>query len=214
MPLSLHWRRWGTSPNLVTLLRPLCTGPFVWLCVQAEPASATWARVGAVGLFGLIAATDLLDGWLARRLQQVSGLGRWLDHLCDVGFILTALGFFVTRAVVPWWLPVSIAWAFSLYVVKSWCWRTARPLPSLLGSRLGHVGGVLYFAVVGLVTVQWCTGGSLLPAQGLQGVFMFLALLAFVSGGEHLMQVMRRRLQINPEAPTAGMPTQSDCSAP
>lgn len=214
MPLSLHWRRWGTSPNLVTLLRPLCTGPFVWLCVQAEPASATWARVGAIGLFGLIAATDLLDGWLARRLQQVSGLGRWLDHLCDVGFILTALGFFVTRAVVPWWLPVSIAWAFSLYVVKSWYWRTARPLPSLLGSRLGHVGGVLYFAVVGLVTVQWCTGGSLLPAQGLQGVFMFLALLAFVSGGEHLMQVMRRRLQINPEAPTAGMPTQSDCSAP
>jgi cardiolipin synthase (CMP-forming) len=214
MPPSLNRRHLGTYPNLVTLLRPVCTGPFVWLCVQAESASATWARVGAVGLFGLIAATDLLDGWLARRLQQVSGLGRWLDHLCDVGFILTALGFFATRAVVPWWLPASIAWAFSLYVIKSWWWRAARPLPSLLGSRLGHVGGVLYFAAVGLVTVHHCTGGALLPTQGLQGVFMLLALLAFVSGGEHLMQVMRPRLRINPEAPTARMPTQSDCSAP
>lgn len=214
MPLSLNWRRLGTSPNLVTLLRPLCTGPFVWLCVQAESASATWARVGSVGLFGLIAATDLLDGWLARRLQQVSGLGRWLDHLCDVGFILIALGFFVTRAVVPWWLPVSIAWAFSLYAINSCCWRAAQPPPSLLGRRLGHVGGVLYFAVVGLVTMQWCSGGALLPAQGLQGVFMFLACLAFVSGGEHLMQVMRRRRQVSPAAPTAGMPARSDYSAP
>jgi phosphatidylglycerophosphate synthase len=170
--------------------------------------------MGAVGLFGLIAATDLLDGWLARRRRQVSGFGRWLDHFCDVGFILTALGFFATRAVVPWWLPAAIAWAFSLYVVKSWCWRAAQPPPSLLGSRLGHLGGVLYFAVVGLVTVQWCTGGTLLPARGLQAVFMLLALLALVSGGQHLMQMMRHRLPISPEVPTAGMPTQSDCSAP
>lgn len=214
MPPSLNWRCLRTYANAVTLLRPLCTGPFVWLCVQAESASATWARAAAIGLFGLIAATDLLDGWLARRLQQVSGFGRWLDHLCDVGFILTALGFFVIRAVVPWWLPVSIAWAFSLYVVNSWCGRAAPPQPSWLGSRLGHVGGVLYFAAVGLVTVQWCTGGTLLPAHGLHGIFMLLALLAFVSGGDHLMQIVRRRLQINPAAPTAGIPTQSDCSAP
>ena len=79
MPPSLNGCRLGTYPNLVTLLRPICTGPFVWLCVQAEPGSATWARVGAVGLFGLIAATDLLDGWLARRLGICHSISMWLE---------------------------------------------------------------------------------------------------------------------------------------
>ncbi|ETX03762.1 MAG: hypothetical protein ETSY2_32630, partial [Candidatus Entotheonella gemina] len=112
MSTSVRFGRLYTYPNVITLIRPVGTGPFLWCCLHAQ------ANMGygftALFLFGLIAASDMLDGWMARRLHQESAFGRVLDHLCDVGFILTALGVFAWQGWGPWWLPAAIAWAFGL----------------------------------------------------------------------------------------------------
>jgi phosphatidylglycerophosphate synthase len=139
-------------------------------------------------LYLLIAVSDALDGWLARKLGQQSPFGQALDHGCDVFFILTVLGFFVIQGLIPWWLPAAIAWAFALYVLDSW-WRTAaQPQRTLITSRLGHVGGILYYLAVGLVTINVCTDVSLpfLPVG-----FTLLALLAATSGSERLYHALR-----------------------
>jgi len=118
MAASTRLGRLSTYPNAITLIRPLATGPFIWCCMQARAHRGY--GVAALALFGLIAASDRLDGWVARRRREASAFGRVLDHLCDVGFILASLGAFVWRGWAPWWLPAAIAWAFGLYALRSW----------------------------------------------------------------------------------------------
>ncbi|WP_089718722.1 CDP-alcohol phosphatidyltransferase family protein [Candidatus Entotheonella palauensis] len=180
----------------MTLIRPVGTGPFLWCCLHAQTHLAY--GVAALLLFGLIAASDMLDGWMARRLQQESAFGRVLDHLCDVGFILISLGLFAWQGWGPWWLPAAIAWAFGLYVLRSW-WLTAGTVgPTLIGSRLGHLGGILNYGAVGLMALDLCLG-RLLWAWGVTTfVFILLASLALLSGLEHLYALLRLRHRVSP----------------
>lgn len=69
----------------LTTLRLLLLPVFLWL-VLAEAGSASSARPLrwiAIAVFAIMAATDKLDGYLARRLNQVSKLGTLLDPLAD-----------------------------------------------------------------------------------------------------------------------------------
>ncbi len=184
MNTSTWMHRLGTYPNAVTLFRPAATGPFLWCCTYAQVDIVY--GLAALLLFGLIAASDMFDGWLARRYRQESAFGRVLDHVCDVSFILTALGFFAWRSWAPWWLPVGIAWAFGLYALRSWRLTAGTTGPTLIGSRLGHLGGILNYGAVGLVVLNLCLGVTPLATCVLHLIFIPLASLAMISGLEHL----------------------------
>ncbi len=195
MNTSVWICRLCTYPNAITLMRPVATGPFLWCCRHA-PADIGYG-LAALLLFGLIVASDTLDGWMARRRQQESALGRVLDHVCDVSFILMALGFFVLQGWAPWWLPVAIAWAFGLYASRSWWLTVGTTGPTLIGSRLGHLGGILNYGAVGLVALDLCTGRMPWAASVLHIVFILLASLALISGLEHLYALLAMR-RVNP----------------
>jgi CDP-diacylglycerol--glycerol-3-phosphate 3-phosphatidyltransferase len=196
MNTSVWICRLCTSPNAITLIRPVGTGPFIWCCLHAQAHIAYC--FAALLLFGLIAASDMLDGWMARRRHQESAFGRVLDHLCDVGFILAALGRFAWQGWVPWWLPAAIVWAFGLYATRSWWLMAGTTGPTLIGSRLGHLGGILNYGAVGLVALDLCTG-RLLGAAGLTTfVFILLASLALLSGLDHLYALLILRHRVNP----------------
>ena len=83
--LHLGW------PNRITIGRILLIGPFV-VCLlnQAEPGKS-WLRWAAVGVFALMAISDLLDGFLARRLRDETDLGKFLDPLADKVLITAAV---------------------------------------------------------------------------------------------------------------------------
>jgi len=72
-----------------------------------------------------------------------------LDHVADVVFLVAGFAAFAARAVAPWWVAASIAAAFALYVADSL--RGGRG--TLIGSRLGHLGGVLNYALLGALLV-------------------------------------------------------------
>jgi CDP-diacylglycerol---glycerol-3-phosphate 3-phosphatidyltransferase len=84
-------------PNLVTLSRLLGL-PIVLYCMYSQ--SETWRWVG-VGVFLVAALTDWLDGYLARKLNQVTDLGKFLDPLVDKLLILLPLLVAIDLHLVP-----------------------------------------------------------------------------------------------------------------
>jgi len=71
-------------PNRITLGRLLLTGPFVILMLNVNrPDYQPWPRYLALILFFVIALSDALDGFLARRMGRVTLLGTFLDPLAD-----------------------------------------------------------------------------------------------------------------------------------
>ena len=90
-----------TVPNLVSLIRLVLVPVFIWLVIGRENVA------GAGWLLGLIGATDWIDGYLARRLDQVSKVGEFLDPLADRLAVATAVVVGLTEGVLPGWF----AWA-------------------------------------------------------------------------------------------------------
>jgi len=74
-------------PNLLTLLRIVLIPMFV----VAYHLPLSWATELATGLFILAALTDWLDGYLARRLNQFSPFGEFLDPVADKLMVAAAL---------------------------------------------------------------------------------------------------------------------------
>lgn len=75
------------APNLLTLLRIALIPAFIVAYYLAQP----WAHSLSTGLFVLAALTDWLDGYLARRLGQISTFGTFLDPVADKLMIAAAL---------------------------------------------------------------------------------------------------------------------------
>ncbi|HSW46275.1 MAG TPA: CDP-alcohol phosphatidyltransferase family protein [Phycisphaerae bacterium] len=79
-------------PNRLTLARILLVGPFLWMVLHVQdPIWHGYARWAALGIFFLMAVSDGLDGYLARRLREESAVGRFLDPLADKLLILTSV---------------------------------------------------------------------------------------------------------------------------
>jgi CDP-diacylglycerol--glycerol-3-phosphate 3-phosphatidyltransferase len=90
-------------PNAVTVLR-LAGIPIVYvLSLSGSPAGLWAAGVG----FGILAATDWLDGYLARRLDARTRLGTLVDPVVDKVLILTVLFVFSMRGLWPLWLVLA-----------------------------------------------------------------------------------------------------------
>ena len=71
-------------PNYLTMVRILAIPLVVWLLVQDSPLT----NLIAVTIFLLAALTDMLDGYLARRMGLDSALGKLLDPLGDLAIQL------------------------------------------------------------------------------------------------------------------------------
>ncbi|SCG67857.1 CDP-alcohol phosphatidyltransferase family protein [Micromonospora halophytica] len=91
-----------TLPNLISAVRLLGVPLFLYLFLVAE------ADVAAIVVLAVGGTTDWVDGWIARRLRQVSRLGELLDPLADRLYILATLLAFTAREVVPWQFTAAL----------------------------------------------------------------------------------------------------------
>lgn len=97
-----------TIPNAITVVRLVLT-PLLLVIMVRDPVS--WTTFG----FGFaLAMSDLLDGWLARRLGQTRS-GAFLDPLADKILFISAMGALVLADQL-WWLPVTIIAARELWM--------------------------------------------------------------------------------------------------
>jgi cardiolipin synthase len=91
-----------TVPNLISFARLLGVPLFLYLFLGADQVGA------AVAVLAIGGTTDWVDGYLARRLGQVSRLGELLDPLADRLYILATLIAFTVKDVVPWFFTGAL----------------------------------------------------------------------------------------------------------
>jgi CDP-diacylglycerol--glycerol-3-phosphate 3-phosphatidyltransferase len=75
------------TPNILTLLRIALIPAFIVAYYWTSP----WSHMLATGLFVLAALTDWLDGYLARKWEQTSPFGAFLDPVADKLMVAAAL---------------------------------------------------------------------------------------------------------------------------
>lgn len=91
-----------TVPNVISLVRLACVPMFLWLLFGRDN------RVGAALLLAGLGATDWIDGYIARRFDQVTTLGKVLDPLADRLLLGVAVVAILADGAVPLVLFVPI----------------------------------------------------------------------------------------------------------
>src|SRR5579859_5888534 len=100
-------------PNTLTILRiffvPLLVAALVQENVSVEVSGFVVTKEWlALAIFLVAAATDLLDGYLARRWRQVTTIGTLLDPIADKLLVSAALISLVQVRVLPGWMAILI----------------------------------------------------------------------------------------------------------
>lgn len=101
------WRSQITIPNVLSLIRLALIPVFVVVSLEGFFGAAFFLFVGA-------AATDALDGWIARRFNQRSRLGAYLDPAADKLMMVTTYVVYTMPSTAEWRLPVWLT--FTVFI--------------------------------------------------------------------------------------------------
>jgi len=148
-------RTLGTIPNLISASRLVLAAGFV----------AVGAAEARIGLIGAAALTDMLDGWLARRVKATSRWGALLDPIADRVFVLTVVGTFLftgALSTTAYFILISrdLATAVGFLVAKTIAWL--RPV-QFKARAMGKVVTVLQLLTL-LAVLAWPEAVTLLLA--------------------------------------------------
>lgn len=95
-------RRVLTIPNALSLVRLCCLPLFLWLLFGVE------SRLGAAVLLASLGCTDWIDGFIARRFDQVSELGKVLDPTADRLLFVVGVGGIILDGAAPLWFSIAV----------------------------------------------------------------------------------------------------------
>ena len=87
-----------TIPNIITFARIILVPVFVIIFYLPHQ----WSYIWAAALFAVAGATDWFDGYLARRMNQETKLGAFLDPVADKLMVVTAIVLLVEVHANPW----------------------------------------------------------------------------------------------------------------
>jgi CDP-diacylglycerol--glycerol-3-phosphate 3-phosphatidyltransferase len=163
-------------PNRITLARAVLTFALWVLLALAGPEPSRTVWVWAFVLFVVTAASDVLDGALARRLQQVSTFGRVVDPLVDK---LLVIGTMAVLLGVPSLHDVLPAWAVAVILARELTVTAVRGAVEGRGIAFGAVA-----AGKGKMLLQCVAVGAVMGhAMGLGFVRHGIDALSFLPGG-------------------------------
>lgn len=169
-------------PNLITIGRILLVPLTVWLIIS-EAFGFAWLAFVAAGV------SDGVDGYLARRLNQRSELGAYLDPLADKALMVSiyvSLGFL---KLLPAWLVILVVSRDILIVgavILAWVIGKPMPVVPLMVSKVNTVAQIVFAALVlGVLALGVQLDAALLA------MMVMVAVLTAASGALYLREWVR-----------------------
>src|SRR4051812_6882667 len=101
---SVLLQEFWNVPNMLTVARMLIIPLFVWFTYDADP----WYSLMAALLFVIASVTDIIDGWLARKMNVVTVVGKFMDPLADKLIVMAALVMMVRLGRMPAWIVIVL----------------------------------------------------------------------------------------------------------
>lgn len=195
--LSFYFENWKTIPNLISFIRILLIPVFA---VLLNNGYTVWAAI-VLGLSGL---SDLVDGKIARKYNQVSNLGKILDPVADkltvfATAIILHLKF--SQATNP--MLNAFSWVFLLFIIKDFVMIFFAFIMILLGLRpcaaeiYGKVATTAFYVVMVLIMAIGPEVGAFrnyfcLPDIVMMVLVSIAAVLTFVAFFSYLPDVFRQ----------------------
>ena len=136
-------------PNAITLGRIFLVPILVVVLLTKFDGLQLWGvskEILGAAIFAVASLTDWLDGYVARRRKQVTGLGQWMDPLADKLLVTAALVSLVYLELAPAWMVVVILGReFAVTVLRSIAHARGHALPA---SPIGKVKMVAQVAAI------------------------------------------------------------------
>lgn len=154
---KLEWGQIGTLPNVLSLFR-ICLLPFILFCLVQR--TAVYDAL-ALLLMSVAVLSDALDGYFARRFDQISNMGKVLDPVADKITVGVIVLFLIQLREFPLWPALLIVGrdliilAASLFIIE-----TKRVI--LTSNVIGKLTGVVYALTIIAYTVRHYTVGKYL----------------------------------------------------
>jgi cardiolipin synthase len=142
-----------TVPNFISFARLAGVPLFLYLFLVADQLG--WAVV----VLAIGGTSDWIDGYLARRLNQVSRLGELLDPLADRLYILATLIAFTVKAVVPWWFTAALLLREAILLVTLLILRRRGHGPPPV-HYVGKTGTFVLLFAFPVLLLAWSTSGT------------------------------------------------------
>ena len=175
-----------TLANAFTALRIALIPFFAWAWRARE-------NERALSLFLVAAATDLIDGFLARWLNQKSRLGALLDPIADKLLLLVALLVGVSLGEIPVWLAVVIIGRDFIMLVGvtllATLWKERYGPEHWHPTRIGKYAMFLQSVMLVLVIVDSTTLLSLRPYA--EVAMILTAIFTLVAGAQYTVRAVR-----------------------
>jgi CDP-diacylglycerol--glycerol-3-phosphate 3-phosphatidyltransferase len=171
-------------PNSLTILRIFFVPLLVAAVIQDNSVYALGSlRIPtewlALSIFLSAAATDMLDGYLARRWQQVTTIGTLLDPIADKLLVSAALVSLVQMRIVPGWMAILIIGReFAVSGLRS---IAAAEGYTIQASDLGKTKMVSQVAAISIMLLAQRHPRLLLPGTLLMWGVIFFAMISAVS---------------------------------
>ena len=152
-----------TTANKITITRILMIPLFVTMALYygrsvSQGAPQEWMRWTAVVLFISAAASDGIDGYIARRYNQMSKLGVILDPIADKGLLLAGI---ITLSMSNWhyefpvWFPVLVISRDVVIMAGTFALHFILGSVKISPSWLGKTATVTQMIAIGFVMLQW-----------------------------------------------------------
>ena len=173
-------------PNALTVGRLLMVPLFVvvaWIGFdRGSEAWQTWAAV----IFGAAAITDLVDGELARRTNQVTSFGKIVDPIADKALTGSALVILSWFDLLPWWVTiVVVAREVVVTALRFWVIRHG----VIAASRGGKVKTALQIIAITLYLLPLSSGADDVAIW----IMAAAVLVTVVTGGDYCLRAVALR---------------------
>jgi cardiolipin synthase len=190
-----------TTANKITVVRILMIPAFVTMAIyygesiqRGQPLE--WQRFAAIAIFVVAAVSDGLDGYVARRYNQRSRLGVYLDPVADKGLLLSGI---ITLSISNWsegapeygrfpaWFPVLVISRDAVILVGAVILYLLNGKVHVKPSWTGKVATVCQMCAIGWVMLQ-VRFLPLLLVVVVAGIFTFISGVVYVLDGVRQLQ--------------------------